>query len=216
MLTHDEKGLGVALVDIGGGTTDLAIFEGGASATRRHPIGGDHFTNDIAVGLRTPMAEAEVRSSYGCALSTLVDDDETIEVAGVGGRKPRSSSRHDPVRDLQPRTEEIFHLRQGGDRRRAGYEQLTSGVVLTGGGAIPRDARNRRADLRPAGQARHAARRRRSHRSRQQSHLFATVVGACVPRGRTARFRTRTRSRLMRASVAWSQLSRRGSRRGLF
>ncbi|HKY32756.1 MAG TPA: cell division protein FtsA [Candidatus Polarisedimenticolia bacterium] len=137
-LTHDEKELGVALVDIGGGTTDLAIFEHGAIChTAVLPTGGDHFTNDIAVGLRTPVPEAErIKVKYGCALASLVDDHQTIEVPSVGGRKPRVLSRHILCEILQPRTEEIFNLLQE-EIARAGYEEsLTSGLVVTGGGAI--------------------------------------------------------------------------------
>ena len=137
-LTHDEKDLGVALVDIGGGTTDLAIFERGAIChTAVLPTGGDHFTNDIAVGLRTPVPEAErIKVKYGCALASLVDDDQTIEVPSVGGRKPRVLSRHILCEILQPRTEEIFNLLQE-EVARAGYENsLTSGLVVTGGGGI--------------------------------------------------------------------------------
>jgi cell division protein FtsA len=101
------------------------------------PTGGDHFTNDIAVGLRTPVPEAErIKVKYGCALASLVDDDQTIEVPSVGGRKPRVLSRHILCEILQPRTEEIFNLLQE-EVARAGYENsLTSGLVVTGGGGI--------------------------------------------------------------------------------
>src|SRR6476469_7036046 len=95
VLTQDEKDLGVALVDIGGGTTDIAIYERGSLwHTAVVGIGGDHFTNDIAVGLRTPVPDAErAKRRCGCALSAMVDEDETIEVASVGGRKPRLMAR---------------------------------------------------------------------------------------------------------------------------
>jgi cell division protein FtsA len=138
VLTEDEKDLGVALVDIGGGTTDLAIFERGSLwHTAVIPVGGDHFTNDIAVGLRTPIPDAEkVKRKCGCALSAMVDEDETIEVASVGGRRPRIMARRILSEILQPRAEEIFHL-VWDEIRRAGYEKsLNSGIVLTGGGAI--------------------------------------------------------------------------------
>jgi len=138
VLHHDEKELGVALVDIGGGTTDLALFVNGAIChTAVLPTGGDHFTNDIAVGLRTPVPEAErIKVKYGCALANLVDDEQTIEVPSVGGRKPRVLSRHILCEVLQPRTEEIFNLLQE-EIERAGYDDcLTSGLVVTGGGAI--------------------------------------------------------------------------------
>jgi cell division protein FtsA len=138
VLTPDEKELGVALVDIGGGTADLAIFERGSLwHTGVVAIGGDHFTNDIAVGLRTPIPDAEkVKRKNGCALSAMVDEDDTIEVASVGGRKPRLMARRILSEILQPRAEEIFHL-VWDEIRRAGYEKsLNSGIVLTGGGAI--------------------------------------------------------------------------------
>ena len=138
VLTADEKDLGVALLDVGGGTTDLAIFERGSLwHTAVLGIGGDHFTNDIAVGLRTPIPDAEkIKRRSGCSLSSLIDEDETIEVASVGGRRPRVMARRILSEILQPRAEEIFH--QAWDEiRRAGYERsLNSGIVITGGGAI--------------------------------------------------------------------------------
>jgi cell division protein FtsA len=138
VLTEDEKELGVALVDIGGGTADLAIFERGSLwHTAVVSVGGDHFTNDIAVGLRMPIPEAEkLKRKCGCALSGMVDDDETMEVASVGGRRPRVMARRILSEILQPRAEEIFHL-VWDEIRRAGYEKsLNSGIVLAGGGAI--------------------------------------------------------------------------------
>ncbi|MBE3132249.1 MAG: cell division protein FtsA, partial [Acidobacteria bacterium] len=138
VLTPDEKQLGVALLDIGGGTADLAIFERGSLwHTAVISVGGDHFTNDIAVGLRMPIPEAEkLKRKCGCALSGMVDDDETIEVASVGGRRPRVMARRILSEILQPRAEEIFHL-VWDEIRRAGYEKsLNSGIVLAGGGAI--------------------------------------------------------------------------------
>jgi cell division protein FtsA len=138
VLTEDEKELGVALLDIGGGTTDLAIFERGSLwHTAVVPVGGDHFTNDIAVGLRMPIPEAEkLKQRSGCALSAMVEDEETIEVASVGGRRPRVMGRRILTEVLQPRAEEIFHL-VWDEIRHAGYEKaLNSGIVLTGGGAI--------------------------------------------------------------------------------
>jgi cell division protein FtsA len=138
VLTPDEKELGVALVDIGGGTADVAIFERGSLwHTGVVPLGGDHFTNDIAVGLRTPIPDAEkVKRKSGCALSAMVGEDETIEVASVGGRKPRLMARRILSEILQPRAEEVFH-QVWDEIRRAGYEKsLNSGIVLTGGGAI--------------------------------------------------------------------------------
>jgi len=138
VLTPDEKELGVALVDIGGGTADLAIFERGSLwHTAVVAVGGDHFTSDIAVGLRTPIPDAEkLKRKSGCALSAMVDEEETIEVASVGGRKPRLMARRILSEILQPRAEEIFHL-VWDEIRRAGYEKaLNSGIVLTGGGSI--------------------------------------------------------------------------------
>jgi cell division protein FtsA len=138
VLTQDEKELGVALLDIGGGTADLAIFERGSLwHTAVISVGGDHFTNDIAVGLRMPIPEAEkLKRKCGCALSGMVDDDETIEVASVGGRRPRVMARRILSEILQPRAEEIFHL-VWDEIRRAGYEKsLNSGIVLAGGCAI--------------------------------------------------------------------------------
>lgn len=138
VLTPDEKELGVALVDIGGGTTDFAIFERGSLwHTGVVAVGGDHLTNDIAVGLRTPIPDAEkIKRRYGCALSVMVDEDETIEVASVGGRQPRIMARRILSEILQPRAEEIFH-RLWDEVCRGGYERsLNSGIVLTGGGAI--------------------------------------------------------------------------------
>ena len=138
VLTPDERELGVALVDIGGGTADVAIFERGSLwHTAVIGVGGDHFTNDIAVGLRMPIPDAEkLKRKCGCALSAMVDEDETMEVASVGGRRPRVMPRRILSEILQPRAEEIFHL-VWDEIRRAGYEKsLNSGIVLTGGGAI--------------------------------------------------------------------------------
>jgi len=138
VLTPDEKELGVALVDIGGGTTDIAIYERGSLwHTAVIGVGGDHFTSDIAVGLRMPIPDAEkLKRKCGCALSAMVDEDETMEVASVGGRRPRVMARRILSEILQPRAEEIFHL-VWDEIRRAGYEKsLNSGIVLTGGGSI--------------------------------------------------------------------------------
>lgn len=137
VLTPDEKDLGVALVGVGGGTTDIAIFERGCLwHTAVVPFGGDHFTNDIAVGLRMPIPEAEkLKRKWGCALSAMVGDDESMDVASVGGRPPRTMARRIASEVLQPRAEEIFHL-VWDEIHRAGYEKaLNSGIVLTGGAA---------------------------------------------------------------------------------
>jgi cell division protein FtsA len=138
VLTQDEKDLGVLLVDIGGGTSDIAIFKDGAVVhTGVLAIGGAHITNDIAVGLRTPQNEAElIKIKYGCALAALVKADETIEVAGVGGRKPRVLSRRLLAEIIEPRVEEIFSLIQN-EVLKAGFsDQLAAGVVITGGATL--------------------------------------------------------------------------------
>jgi cell division protein FtsA len=139
VLTHDEKELGVGLIDIGAGTTEVAIFERGSLwYTSIIPIGGDNFTNDIAVGLRTPIPEAEkIKKKFGCIAGPTVDEQETIEVPCVGkARKPRVLSRQILADIIQPRAEEIFRLVDG-DIKRMGYEKsLNSGVVLTGGTAL--------------------------------------------------------------------------------
>ncbi len=138
VLTQDERDLGVALIDVGGGTTDLAIFEKGSIwHTAVLAVGGDHFTNDLAVGLRTPIPDADrLKKKHGCCLSTMVEGDEAIEVPTVGGRKSRLLSRQVMAEILQPRAEEIFQLLRE-EIRRAGFErQLNAGVVLTGGGTL--------------------------------------------------------------------------------
>jgi len=138
VLSSDEKELGVALVDIGGGTSDIAIFsEGAIKHTSVLSIGGDHLTNDIAVGLRTPMGEAEkIKQAHGCCLTLMVGKDETIEVPSVGGREPRVLSRQLLAEILEPRVEEIFSL-VNREIIKSGYEELiASGVVITGGSAI--------------------------------------------------------------------------------
>ena len=139
VLTHDEKELGVGLIDIGAGTTEVAIFERGSLwYTSIIPIGGDNFTNDIAVGLRTPIPEAEkIKKKFGCVSTPATDEQETIEVPSVGrGRKPRVLSRQILADIIQPRAEEIFRLVDA-DIKRMGYEKsLNSGIVLTGGTSL--------------------------------------------------------------------------------
>ncbi len=138
VLTSEEKELGVALVDIGGGTTDIATFmEGSLCHTAVLGIGGNHLSNDIAVGLRTPAAEAEkIKIKYGCALSSLVKEEETIEVPSVGGRSPRVLSRQILANIIQPRAEEIFSLVEK-EISKIGFEEMVaSGVVITGGTSI--------------------------------------------------------------------------------
>ena len=138
-MTPDEKELGVGLVDIGAGTTEVAIFERGSLwYTAIIPLGGDNFTNDIAVGLRTPIPEAEkIKKKYGCIASPITDDQESIEVPAVGrGRKPRVLSKQLLADIIQPRAEEIFRLVDN-DIKRMGYEKsLNSGMLLTGGTAL--------------------------------------------------------------------------------
>jgi cell division protein FtsA len=138
VLSPDERELGVAVVDVGGGTTDIAILlEGGVWHTAVLAIGGNHLTNDIAVGLRTPAAEAErIKKKYGCALTSLVRDDETIEVPSVGGRPPRVLSRQVLSEIIEPRIEEIFGLCLREIRKTGFEERIASGVVVTGGTAI--------------------------------------------------------------------------------
>jgi cell division protein FtsA len=137
VLSDEERNLGAALIDFGGGTTDMAVFSRGAiKHTSVLALGGDNLTYDISIGLRTPRLEAEkIKIKYGCALSSTIGHDETIEVPGVGGRKPRVLSRQILGEILEPRVEEIFTLIQG-DLLRSGYEDLiSSGVVVTGGSA---------------------------------------------------------------------------------
>ncbi len=135
VLTEDEKELGVCLVDIGGGTTDIAVFTDGAIRhTAVIPIAGDQVTNDIAVALRTPTQNAEeIKLKYACALTQLATSEETIEVPGVGERESRRLARKVLAEVVEPRYEELFMLIQA-ELRRSGFEELcASGVVLTGG-----------------------------------------------------------------------------------
>ena len=138
ILIDEEKNLGVALVDFGGGTTDLAIFsENSIKHTSVLTLGGDNLTNDIAIGVRTPFKEAEkIKIKYGCGLTSLIGKDETIKVPSVGGREPRTVSRQLLGEILEPRVEEIFSLIHH-EMVRSGYDDLvTSGVVVTGGSAL--------------------------------------------------------------------------------
>ncbi len=135
VLTEDERDLGVCLVDIGGGTTDIAVFtEGAIRHTAVIPIAGDQVTNDIAVALRTPTQAAEdIKKKYGCALIQLAHSDETIEAPSVGDRPPRRLARQTLAEVIEPRVEELFELVKG-ELRRSGFEELIgSGIVLTGG-----------------------------------------------------------------------------------
>ncbi len=138
VLSEDEKDLGVVLVDIGGGTSDIAIFRDGAIVhTSVLAIGGNHITNDIAVGLRCPQNEAEkLKIAHGCGLASLVRPDETIEVAGVGGRKPRMVPRRLLAEIIEPRVEEIFSLIQREVNQSGHGELLSGGIVITGGSSL--------------------------------------------------------------------------------
>jgi cell division protein FtsA len=137
VLTEDEKDLGVCMVDIGGGTTDIAVFAGGAIRhTAVIPIAGDQVTNDIAVSMRTPTQYAEdIKIKYACALSQLANPDETIEVPSVGDRPPRRLARQTLAEIVEPRYEELFAL-IADELRRSGFEEsVATGIVLTGGTA---------------------------------------------------------------------------------
>jgi len=137
VLTDDEKELGVCLADIGGGTTDIAVFASGAiHHTAVIPIAGDQVTNDIAVALRTPTHHAEdIKIKYGCALTQLANAEETIEVPSVGDRPPRRLVRQTLAEVIEPRYEELFSLIQS-ELKRSGFEEMiAAGVVLTGGGS---------------------------------------------------------------------------------
>jgi cell division protein FtsA len=137
VLQPEEKEQGVAMVDIGGGTTDLAMFlDNSLWHTAVLGIGGNHLTNDIAVGLRTPAVEAErIKLRHGCAMTSLVRADEMVEVPSVGGRQPRVLPRQLLAEIIEPRVEEMFSLVTQEIRRTGHEEQIVSGVVLTGGAA---------------------------------------------------------------------------------
>ena len=137
VLSEDEKDLGVCLIDIGGGTTDIAVWAQGAIRhTAVIPIAGNQVTNDIAMALRTPTRDAEdIKRRSGCALADLANPEEVIEVAGVDDRPSRKLSRRALADVIQPRVEELFEIVQA-ELRRSGYENvLSSGIVLTGGSA---------------------------------------------------------------------------------
>ncbi len=137
ILTDDERELGVCIVDIGGGTTDIAVFTGGAIRhTAVIPIAGDQVTNDIAMALRTPTQNAEdIKIKYACALTQLARADEVINVPGVGDKPSRELSRQALAEVVEPRYDELFTLIQA-ELRRSGFEDLiAAGIVLTGGAA---------------------------------------------------------------------------------
>jgi cell division protein FtsA len=137
VLSDEERTLGVALLDFGGGTTDMAVFSKGAiKHTSVLALGGDNLTYDLSIGLRTSRKDAEkVKMKYGCAVGSLIGEDETIEVPGVGGRKPRVLSRRILGEILEPRVEEIFTLIHNELLRSGFAESINSGVVVTGGSA---------------------------------------------------------------------------------
>ena len=138
VLSEDEKEIGVAVVDMGGGTTDLLIYaDGGIAHSSVIPAGGNNITNDVAAGLRTPLAEAErLKRNYGCALARMVSDDEEIEVPGVGGHPPRRVSRRLLGDIIEPRVEEIFSEIRRRMEETGLIEQACAGVVLTGGAVL--------------------------------------------------------------------------------
>jgi cell division protein FtsA len=136
-LTQDERDLGTCLLDIGGGTTELVVYGGGVVRhTGAVPIGGDHFTNDVAVGLRTPIPEAErIKRHHGCAAASLLQEDTAIEIASVGDRPPRTIFARMLTDIIEPRTHEFLSLIRD-EMRRAGLDsQVPAGFVLSGGGA---------------------------------------------------------------------------------
>lgn len=135
VLSEDEREIGVALVDIGGGTSDIIVYVDGAVVhTSVIPIGGINFTNDVATGLRTPMAEAErLKIKYGCAMTKMVDEDETIDVPSVGGRAPRTVPRRVLCDIVEPRAEEIFAAVRHVIAETGFSDMLAAGVVITGG-----------------------------------------------------------------------------------
>jgi cell division protein FtsA len=138
VLHEDEKELGVVLIDIGGGTTDITMFvDGSIVHTSVVTAGGNYITNDVAVGLRTPSGEAEkIKQRWGCAMTAMVDPDEEIEVPSVGGRQPRRLSRRILCEIIEPRVEEIFMLVRR-EIAKTGYSDLlASGAVITGGTTI--------------------------------------------------------------------------------
>ena len=135
ILSEDEKDLGVCLVDIGGGTTDIAIFNSGSIVfTGVIPIAGDQVTSDIAQALRTPTPQAEdIKQKNGCAVTEFTKDDETVEVLAVGGRPPRELSRSSLADIIQPRYSELFDLVKAEISRNGFEEKISAGIVLTGG-----------------------------------------------------------------------------------
>lgn len=135
ILSEDEKSLGVCLIDMGAGSCNLIYYiHGSVAHTSVVPVGGQHFTHDVAIGLRTPQVAAEdLKKKYGCALADLVPEEDVIEVDGVGGRKARSMRRKDLAEVIEPRAEETLQLLQNDLRMSGLLPLLGSGIVLTGG-----------------------------------------------------------------------------------
>lgn len=138
VLSDDEKEIGVGVIDIGGGTTDILLFiDGGIAYTGVIPVGGNNITSDVAAGLRTPMAEADrLKRNSGCALARMVGSDEEVEVPGVGGHSPRRAPRRVLADIIEPRVEEIFAVIRKRIEDTGLLEQLSAGIVLTGGAAL--------------------------------------------------------------------------------
>ncbi len=138
VLTPEEQELGVMVIDIGGGTTDIAVFtDGSICYTASLPLGGNQLTSDIAIGLRTPVTAAEkIKKQYGCAMISLIGQNDTIEVPSVGGRPPRVLSRQILGEIIEPRVEEILELVKRELYKSGFHDQVVSGVVLTGGSSL--------------------------------------------------------------------------------
>jgi len=136
-LTQDERDLGACLLDIGGGTTELIAYGGGlVRHTGAIPVGGDHFTNDLAVGLRTPIPEAErIKRHHGCAAAALLQEDTAIEIASVGDRPPRTIFARMLTDIIEPRAQEFLALIRDEARRSGLDKQIPAGFILAGGGA---------------------------------------------------------------------------------
>jgi cell division protein FtsA len=149
VLSEDERELGVAMIDIGGGTSDVALYQGGSIRhTMVLPVAGNHFTNDVAIGLRTPLKEAErIKKEYGCAWGPLVPHEELIEVRAVEGNRTHIITVHDLHAILAPRSEEIFTLIHEEILKRNVHTFITAGFVLTGGGSLLKGMRELAHDI---------------------------------------------------------------------
>jgi cell division protein FtsA len=138
VLNHDELDLGVAIMDIGGGTTDVAVFlDGSIRFTSVLGLGGEHVTNDLSHGLRTPMDQAEeIKKKHGCALQSMVSEDEHVMVSGIAGRAPREIARSVLSAIIEPRMEEMFTMVLSELEKSGVYDSLAAGIVLTGGASL--------------------------------------------------------------------------------